>query len=69
MCVYNIIVLYSKIKVISSFSLAKEATVYSKINACMHEMKNYTVIMFIDYTESLTISYFSYNSMILIVAC
>lgn len=35
----------------------------------MHEMKNYTVIVFIDYTESLTISYFSYNSMILIVAC
>lgn len=32
-------------------------------------MKDYTVIMFIDYTESLTISYFSYNSMILIVAC
>lgn len=66
---FTILVLYSKIKVISSFSLAKEATVYSKINACMHEMKNYTVIVFIDYTESLTISYFSYNCVILIVAC
>lgn len=66
---FTILVLYSKIKVISSFSLAKEATVYSKINAYMHERKNYTVIVFIDYTESLTISYFSYNCMILIVAC
>lgn len=66
---FTILVLYSKIKVISSFSLAKEATVYSKINACMDEMKNYTVIVFIDYTESLTISYFSYNCVILIVAC
>lgn len=66
---FTILVLYSKIKVISSFSLAKEATVYSNINACMHEMKNYTVIVFIDYSESLTISYFSYNCMILIVAC
>lgn len=66
---FTILVLYSKIKVISSFSLAKEATVYSKINACMHEMKNYTVIVLTDYTESLTISYFSYNFMILIVAC
>lgn len=35
----------------------------------MHEMKNYTVIVLTDYTESLTISYFSYNFMILIVAC